>query len=346
MSTATAIPIDEAQALSGYRLYQGPQLESAQRSLAKLYSPQTERAGEIVPVGHHPRHRGISSVSGVRMTHLTLANIRLGEQSQLRIAAQNAYHLAVPLSGEIGCYFGSRKVQMTPGMVAVTAPQDPVLIPSWGTDAAVLCLQIHPGVLESELSRLLGRPVGMPMIASDIDLESPAGRSWVATLGLLLRELSTADSLLATQRGYGEDLQRLLIAAFLRATEHQYSSELANEVAPPRWRSVKRAIEAIDRAPERAWTLAELALIAEVGSRRLQQGFSAQVGMSPMAYLHAVRFDRVRNDLLTGVDAIGDTAMKWGFTHLGRFSVGYRRRFGESPRETQQHIRAHPQRTT
>ena len=31
---------------------------------------------------------------------------------------------------------------------------------------------------------------------------------------------------------------------------------------------------------------------------------------------------------------ISDLAMSWGFTHMGRFSVEYRRHFGETPSET------------
>ena len=31
---------------------------------------------------------------------------------------------------------------------------------------------------------------------------------------------------------------------------------------------------------------------------------------------------------------VSDVALRWGFTHFGRFSLEYRRMFGESPRET------------
>ena len=35
-----------------------------------------------------------------------------------------------------------------------------------------------------------------------------------------------------------------------------------------------------------------------------------------------------------GAVSVADTAFKWGFSHLGRFSAAYRREFGELPRET------------
>ena len=33
-------------------------------------------------------------------------------------------------------------------------------------------------------------------------------------------------------------------------------------------------------------------------------------------------------------ESVTEIAMQWGFTHMGRFSIEYRRRFGESPSET------------
>jgi transcriptional regulator GlxA family with amidase domain len=60
------------------------------------------------------------------------------------------------------------------------------------------------------------------------------------------------------------------------------------------------------------------------------------VGMSPTAYVRAVRLDRVHADLLcpAGTGSVSDVAMKWGFFHLGRFAQQYRDRFGVLPSQT------------
>jgi AraC-like DNA-binding protein len=55
-----------------------------------------------------------------------------------------------------------------------------------------------------------------------------------------------------------------------------------------------------------------------------------------MRYMRNARLGRVREALLRS-DAAGtvtEIAMMWGFRHLGRFSVEYKRHFGESPSET------------
>jgi AraC family ethanolamine operon transcriptional activator len=45
--------------------------------------------------------------------------------------------------------------------------------------------------------------------------------------------------------------------------------------------------------------------------------------------LNAARRDLVRAG--AGETSVTTTALRWGFGHFGRFSVDYRRMFGESP---------------
>src|SRR5262249_400667 len=49
-----------------------------------------------------------------------------------------------------------------------------------------------------------------------------------------------------------------------------------------------------------------------------------------------IGFERARRDLLQGLpgERIMDVAVRCGFPHFGRFSVEYRRRYGETPSQT------------
>ena len=60
------------------------------------------------------------------------------------------------------------------------------------------------------------------------------------------------------------------------------------------------------------------------------------LGKAPRAALRDLRFESARRELLQGVpDAkVMDVALRCGFPHCGRFSVEYRRRFGETPSQT------------
>ena len=47
-----------------------------------------------------------------------------------------------------------------------------------------------------------------------------------------------------------------------------------------------------------------------------------------------LRLLRAHQSLLAGEGSVTDVALKWGFTHFGRFSISYREKFGFSPRDT------------
>ena len=89
--------------------------------------------------------------------------------------------------------------------------------------------------------------------------------------------------------------------------------------------------------PSRQYTAGDLASIAGVGVRVLQESFRQHVGVSPLAYLRRLRLDGVHQELSRSDPwqvNVSDVAYRWGFTHLGRFAGAYRARFGESPSQT------------
>jgi AraC-like DNA-binding protein len=70
----------------------------------------------------------------------------------------------------------------------------------------------------------------------------------------------------------------------------------------------------------------------------LVNSFRRHLDTTPLAYLRGVRMECARRDLQgaepgDGV-SVATLAAKWGFTHLGRFAVDYRRRFGTYPSQT------------
>lgn len=83
-------------------------------------------------------------------------------------------------------------------------------------------------------------------------------------------------------------------------------------------------------------SIADLALHAGISARSLRENFRKFRSTYPLGYLHELRLDGARRDLLQA--ASGDTvtaiASRWRFHGLGRFACLYRRRFGECPSET------------
>ena len=93
---------------------------------------------------------------------------------------------------------------------------------------------------------------------------------------------------------------------------------------------------AIEEDPSRPWSPADLAEIAGVSVRRLQQGFREYVGQTPFHYLHDVRLERAHADLVNSGPSttVTDIALRWGIMHMGRFAADYRRKYGRAPSHT------------
>src|SRR5262249_60878952 len=83
-------------------------------------------------------------------------------------------------------------------------------------------------------------------------------------------------------------------------------------------------------------TIAVLVAGSGVPGRTLFQNFQAFKGVSPIRYVRDQRFDRARRALFSAApgDTVTTIALRWGFAHMGRFAVEYRRRFGERPSAT------------
>jgi len=74
-----------------------------------------------------------------------------------------------------------------------------------------------------------------------------------------------------------------------------------------------------------------------VGARTVQRSFREYFDLTITDYLNAVRLDAAHRELAAAQpaqDSVTAIALRSGFSHLGRFSVEFRKRFGESPRET------------
>ncbi|MFG3595445.1 helix-turn-helix domain-containing protein [Bradyrhizobium sp. RDI18] len=101
-------------------------------------------------------------------------------------------------------------------------------------------------------------------------------------------------------------------------------------------RGVRRALDAMRANVGHGWRLTELAAIGGVSGRTLQRQFLSFVGKTPRAALREIGLECARRELLQGTPDIKimDVALRSGFPHFGRFSIEYRRRYGETPSQT------------
>jgi len=83
--------------------------------------------------------------------------------------------------------------------------------------------------------------------------------------------------------------------------------------------------------------LEDLCSMTGTSARTVQRCFREYFDLTITDYLKAVRLDSARRELLTShpsLTSVAAVAMRHGNMHLGRFSVNYRQRYGESPKKT------------
>ncbi|MNR01976.1 Regulatory protein PchR [compost metagenome] len=141
---------------------------------------------------------------------------------------------------------------------------------------------------------------------------------------------------LFNQLSLANDLERSLIKGLILSQPSNYSGALesCSDVRIPGF--VLQARRFIEGNAELDITLDDIQRAAGVSPQRLHTAFKQQFGLSPLGYLKRFRLEAVRASLLEarGAYNVSATALRWGFTHLGRFSDHYQRVFGESPSKT------------
>jgi len=88
---------------------------------------------------------------------------------------------------------------------------------------------------------------------------------------------------------------------------------------------------------DRTLHVAALSRTLAASERTLRKAFKNTYGLPPCRHLRMLRLSRVRRALLSAHDrvlTVTEIATDFGFAELGRFSVEYRKVFGESPSQT------------
>jgi AraC-like DNA-binding protein len=163
-----------------------------------------------------------------------------------------------------------------------------------------------------------------------------AGRHWSQTIRYVRGFVGNSPLLAAAplaRREMGWLVSSAVLACFPNSTLDAESPPYAGDTPQP----LRRALDFIDEHAGDPITLNEIAIAARLSPRGLQAAFRRHLDTTPLAQLRSVRMARAHRDLQNAVP--GDTsvaalAARWGFTHLGRFAVEYRRRYGSSPSQT------------
>jgi AraC-like DNA-binding protein len=270
---------------------------------------------------------------------VTLGDLQFGTDVKVRLGELGAYHVDLPMVGSLTWRQGrNAPLRATTSTAAVFQPVGDTSLEKWDGDCRLLAVRIGRAALENELARLLDTPVRSPVtLAPTIDLTGGPGASWLRLVRLMAADAAQPQGLIHHPVVRAR-LQEALIAGLLGATDHPYRDRLERPspaTAAPG--AIRRVVEAMRAHPGKPFTVADLAAIAGVSVRSLQESFRRFVGMPPMTYLRHLRLARVHENLRQAdpaLQTVTDIAYRYGFTHMGRFAAQYRARYGVAPRET------------
>jgi AraC-like DNA-binding protein len=268
---------------------------------------------------------------------ITIGDISYGAEMTMSTGdLETAYHVLAPLTGAVHVLHRAAATTADPSQAAVFRPLGDISL-RWTADCRLISVKIERLALERELDATLDRKVGSPLpLGATFGLAGGPGRSWLALVRLLLGEVRQPDGL-TVQPALLRRWRELVVSGLAQAVEHPFSAGTPGRPTARRPRTVKRTLDAMHTEPGRSFTAAELAAIAGVGIRVLQESFRQHVGVPPQTYLRRLRLEGVHAELSRagpGVVSVSEVATRWGFTHLGRFAGAYRDRYGVTPSQT------------
>lgn len=246
---------------------------------------------------------------------------------------KDRYVLSLSMEGHLAGEHGGKPILCLPDQRATVFSPDSDARVEVNPGYLGLSFVIERGILETQLRALTGRETRDALTFDPIDwLDGGAAGALLGILQLYRREVRRAE----ISPIWLAVLRDALLTSLLVNTRNSAASML--DAPPPRVApgSVRRAEEFIEAHAGEAITLADIVAATGVPARSLRATFTTTRGVTPMEYLRQCRLDLGRRMLLEGEEGttVASVVSALGLGAAGRFSVEYRRRFGESPSET------------
>lgn len=244
----------------------------------------------------------------------------------------NFYLLQIPVAGNETIHIGSQSFLSTMSMASIISP-DLNFHMRHGDHTEKLFIQIPRHLMEDICRIHYGRELNTPLIFSPtIPLQSKQNRSLASLLHWQL--LEAAKGTLFNHPLLAAQLETTLVTTLLETLSHNH--QRAAPIHPLTPHFVRQAEEYIHEHIDQPIAVTDISQAVGISSRCLFAGFKKYRDTSPMRYLMETRLVRVRKALQTpsASTTVTDTALRWGFGHLGQFSAAYKNYFHELPSAT------------
>lgn len=324
-------PDGRGEPLRAHRLFRTRDLDEARANVSRSFCPH--------------RLEGIGAMRGFDTVHnkasgraLSLNYLRYGAEVRIDPGDLDDFYLIqFPLRGKALVVNGGHEVLSHESQAVVLNPSLRSRL-EWQAGCEKLIVQVGRKALQMVAEDLIGHRLERPIVFSPaIDGTRPEVAGWARAL---------RSCMMAAERGadrWGEGnrnqavLEEQLIARFLicqpSVIQHFFEEGAVQEAT---CRHVRRARAFIHANLVEPLTLSRISKAAGCSIRALQLAFRNHLGCTPTQYMRDERLRVAHYHLLTAPEGtlVGDIAYDVGFSHLGRFSIDYRRAFGQSPSAT------------
>lgn len=245
------------------------------------------------------------------------------------------YLLVLPTRGRALFTLGGCSIDVSPQAAVIVSPGRRFHFTA-SHDYEQILLRLERQAIDEAWCRLTARDQA-PSICFDavIPIHTPGWQALMPLLQWVSRCAQTDRRSDAGQAALLGQIEMLLATTLLLQQPHDSAATLWPAQSPVAAQSVQRA---------QAYMLAHMGDALPVGMvashcglsvRHMQALFKDECGQSPLQWLRMQRLQAVRQALQADDSLkVGDTALRFGFTHLGEFSRAYRQAFGETPQQT------------
>jgi AraC-like DNA-binding protein len=275
-------------------------------------------------------------VSGIYLPGIYIGRAQYGAPVALGPSrVRNDYWVHLPIKGTWEAAVGHDTIVCNSRLAIVSSPTREVMLHCNG-GAARLSLSVTSEALKRQLTVLLGQPPLKPLeFVPTMNLANGYGGRFANMLTSAVIEFGRGCAVRWSPTTL-MDFSEFVLTSLLLYHPHNYSDALRRSAQMITPRDIRRVVDYLETHLDSPLTVADLVAASQVAGRTLFQHFRDFTGKSPMHYLRNLRFARVRDALLHAEpeESVTVIAMACGFTHMSRFALEYRHRFGERPSDT------------
>lgn len=263
-----------------------------------------------------------------KLSEIGLCNIRYGNEVDITTEAlHDSYQLQVLLGGTSAWTGAQEGHQFKPGEFLLINPSDPARV-QYSDDCEKLIVKVPVELIEAMRAeaRQYWPHDGVRFLRPVHVLSSVDGLAGL--LSLMCEEAESTTCNPAIQQQYAQILIRKLLS--------QLETNVVEARSPGDSRAFGKIKDYILATLHDNIAIEDIANVSNVSLRKLYLLFKMYAQESPRDFILNLKLDRVRTDLqrARSSDSVTEIAMRYGFSHLGRFSAVYKARFGELPSQT------------